>query len=119
MQEKREKRVRVHELKTWPVPYQAVLDKKKHHEVRRDDRGYGVGDVLVLREYDPTTRGAFHSTLGYTGHALIAHVTYLTSGDQFGIPSDICVMSIVVLQWSENYHPGVFDEMIRVYRQLP
>lgn len=77
-----------HELKTWPEPFEAVRDGRKRHEFRKDDRGYEIGDELVLREWDPETQE-------YTGErALCVEVTYLTRGPAFGIPEGYVVMSI-------------------------
>ena len=42
-----------HELKTWPQYFAAVRSGKKRFEIRRNDREFAVGDVLVLREFDP------------------------------------------------------------------
>lgn len=41
-----------HTIKTAPEHFQALLDGTKTAELRKDDRGFAVGDVLVLREYD-------------------------------------------------------------------
>lgn len=46
-----------HELKTWPRYFDAVKRGDKSFEVRRDDRGYAVGDTLVLREFEPDAPG--------------------------------------------------------------
>src|SRR5262249_25106627 len=62
-----------HELKSWPEPFQAVWTGRKRAEFRRDDRGYGVGDRLELREWDPATGE-------YTGFRLTARVTHLARG---------------------------------------
>ncbi len=43
----------VHELKTWPVYFEEVWWDRKRFEVRYDDRGFQVGDMLRLREYSP------------------------------------------------------------------
>ena len=75
-----------HELRTWPESFQAIVSGKKRYEVRPDDRDFEVGDLLVLREWDPTTKT-------YSGNAVRAEVTYLTRG-QFGVPSGLVVMSI-------------------------
>lgn len=48
--------VREHELKTWPQYFERIISGEKTFEVRKDDRGYQAGDVLVLREFDPTPR---------------------------------------------------------------
>ncbi len=78
----------VHELKTWPEFFQAVVDGRKKVEVRLDDRGFAVGDTLTLREYD---RGA-----GYTGRAVKAAVTHITNQYRFGLRVGYVAMSIAV-----------------------
>lgn len=76
-----------HELKTWEEPFEAVIEGRKHHEIRFDDRGYQEGDTLFLREYvKPEER--------YTGRAIEAEVTYLSRGPSWGLPDNMVVMSI-------------------------
>jgi hypothetical protein len=79
--------MRKHELKTWPEPFDAVERREKHHEYRRDDRGFEVGDILVLHRWDPG-KGC------YTGRVLRVCVTYISRGPMFGVPDGYCVMSI-------------------------
>lgn len=43
--------MRVHELKTWVAQFKAVVDGRKTFEVRRNDRDYKEGDIVLLREY--------------------------------------------------------------------
>lgn len=43
-----------HELKIWPQYYCRVADGSKTFELRKNDRGFQPGDVVNLREYDPT-----------------------------------------------------------------
>lgn len=76
-----------HDLKSWPVQFEAVLAGRKTHEVRVNDRDYRVGDCLVLAEYFPE-----HD--GYSGRRILAEVTHITPGGAFGLPLDLCVMSI-------------------------
>ena len=80
--------MRTHELKTWPEPFQAIVDGRKQFEIREDDRGFAVGDLLVLREYEP-------GQMRFTGRRYKARVTYLAPGGKWGIPERLCVMSIV------------------------
>jgi hypothetical protein len=82
----------IHELKTWPDPFAAVLDGTKTHEIRVADRPYAVGDVLHLREWGTDDwRRMDHA---YTGRECRVEVTYLSSGGSWGIPVGLCVMSI-------------------------
>ena len=89
-----------HELKCWPDPFQAILDGKKTHEIRKTDRDFHEGDLLLLREYrvtfsclDPID---FHEiTKGeYTGRTCQVRVTYLSAPETFGLPKGLCVLSI-------------------------
>ena len=59
-----------HFLKTWPEYFQAIWDGKKTFEVRKNDRDFKVGDMLVLQEFDPKTKE-------YSGSALCKRVTYI------------------------------------------
>lgn len=63
-----------HELKVWPPYYDAVLSGTKPFEIRKNDRGYQVGDTLWLREYSPGPDE-------YTGRGIKKRVTYMLSGD--------------------------------------
>jgi len=76
-----------HVLKTWINPFQAMWDGRKLFELRKNDRDFQVGDVLELHEYDPVTTN-------YSGRKLDVIVTFLLLGGQFGLPSDLCVMSV-------------------------
>lgn len=85
--------MRTHRLKTWPEPFAAVVDGRKRYEVRHDDRGFAVGDLLVLEEWEPSPT-AHHIPLGYTGRKTSARVAYMTPGGLFGLPVGMCVMSL-------------------------
>jgi hypothetical protein len=85
--------VSTHELKTWPDPFRAILDGRKRHEIRVDDRGYEEGDVLHLLEWERDKPDGQR----YTGRALTVRVTYKTEGGHWGLPNGVCVMSIDVM----------------------
>lgn len=82
---------KTHELKTWPEPFHAIWHGSKKHEIRKNDRQYQVGDEVLLREFDPDT-GI------YWGRKILAAITYLTPGGLWGLPEDICVFSIEVIE---------------------
>src|SRR4051812_28746874 len=63
---------------------------RKRAEYRRDDRGYAIGDLLNLREWDPATER-------YTGFRLTARVTHLARGPAYEIPAGFVVLSVEVL----------------------
>ncbi len=76
----------IHELKTWPEYFHPVRIGLKRFEVRKNDRNFKVGDVLILKEYSPNS--------GYTGEQLRVWVTFKMKGSQFGIDPDYCVLGI-------------------------
>lgn len=53
-----------HVLKTHPPYFAAVRNGIKPFEVRFDDRGYQVNDMVVLAEYDPVTATYTGETVG-------------------------------------------------------
>lgn len=77
-----------HELKCWPSQFHALRSGQKTHEVRRvTDRQFLDGDHLLLCEWNPDTEM-------YTGERLLVVVTHVTLPGTFGLPSDVCVMSV-------------------------
>ncbi len=50
-----------HHLKIWPEYYQPLVDGRKPYEIRNNDRGYQVNDLLHLQEWIPGK--------GYTGRS--------------------------------------------------
>ena len=50
-------------LKTLPVYFEAVWHGRKEFEVRKNDRNFRPGDVVILEEWDKLT--------GYTGHCCL------------------------------------------------
>lgn len=80
---------RIHELKTWPEPFEAMAEGRKPFEVRWDDRDFRVGDYLLLQEYIPG-----HDP-GFTGREIMRQVTFVLAGGQFDLPVGVVVMGLV------------------------
>lgn len=76
-----------HNLKTWPVHFDAVRLGIKPFEVRLNDRGFAVDDILRLQEWDPEKKR-------YTGREVQRRVSFMLVGE-FGIPADHAVMGLV------------------------
>lgn len=79
---------KTHTLKCWPAPFAAQRCGIKNFEIRLNDRHYGVGDVLRLREYDPD-RGT------YSGEYVEVRVTYMT---EFGQKSGYVVLGTTLIR---------------------
>ena len=79
-----------HELKTWDEFMRDVATGKKSFEVRRNDRGFEVGDTLLLKGWYPNMGQ-------YSGEEIYAEITYMLIGSQWGVMDGFVVMGIKVL----------------------
>lgn len=77
----------IHELKTWPEYYSAIVDRTKTFEVRKADRSFQVGHILRLQEFDPKMNA-------YTGAEVYRRVSYILQGGAFGVELGYCVMGL-------------------------
>ena len=77
-----------HELKVDPEFMLDLLEGKKTFELRKDDRGFNVGDELFLREYNRKTEL-------YSGIQVERTVLYvLRDAPHFGLMPGYCIMSL-------------------------
>lgn len=67
--------ITVHKLKTWPLFFYAVSSGAKNFEIRKNDRDFKEGDVLILQCWDPSTKE-------YNGQEVARTVSYLSSFEQ-------------------------------------
>lgn len=45
--------MKIHELKCWPLEFRAAHSGRKRFEVRKNDRGFETGDIVILHEFVP------------------------------------------------------------------
>lgn len=83
-----------HRLKTDPAMFQSVWDDKKTFELRLNDRGFKVGDELLLLETRYTgCQMENGSPLEYTGRGLGCKVTQILQA-HVGLERGWCVLSL-------------------------
>jgi hypothetical protein len=83
----------MHDLKTWPEFFNRVWDGRKRAELRRNDRGFMVGDAVTLREFDPVREE-------YTGREVIAEITdVVRDAGRFGLMPGFVMFSFVIQEW--------------------
>ena len=75
-----------HEIKIWPKYFVEVLLGFKKVEVRKNDRNYQEGDLLVLQEYCPVK-------WEYTGNTLTKQIDYIVK-DMTGLEPDYVILQI-------------------------
>lgn len=86
-----------HTLKTWPVYYDAIERGEKNFEVRRDDRGFQKGDVLILQRTGTDDWNRHQVDYGAdfkVRHQLRKTITYVLTGGQFGIEPGFVVLGL-------------------------
>lgn len=95
-----------HYLKTCPQFYKEVKAGNKTFELRKNDRDYKVGDILVLQEYNPNNTCSaglifgFIASLGqftdngYTGNEIEKKVNYILKGSCFGLEENYVIMGL-------------------------
>jgi len=87
-----------HILKTRDVYWDAVERGEKTFEVRRDDRGFQKGDVVVLRRMHENASGVWVETrsgqFNSFPHELRRKISYILTGGQWGIEPGYVVLGI-------------------------
>ncbi len=85
-----------HRLKVWPEFFSHLESRHKQFEIRKDDRGFQVGDTLLLCEWDPSPADSqgFKRAPKYTGKWIEATVVYLMKGGRFGLGPDYVIMGL-------------------------
>jgi hypothetical protein len=84
----------LHRLKTVQPYFDAVWRGDKTFEVRKNDRDFHRNEHLLLQEYDPSRP----EEEAYSGARIIAEITYVLQGGQFGIEEGHCVLGLRIAQ---------------------
>ena len=58
-----------HRLKIWPEYFEGVVLRMKTFEVRKNDRGFKRGDLVLLEEFSPER--------GYTGKEILVRISFV------------------------------------------
>ena len=88
-----------HQLKTDGAVFDAVAQRLKTYELRYDDRGYLVGDGLLLCKTKYTgAEMAAGAPLEYTGDTISCKVIHVLKGPIYGLLDGWCLMSLEILE---------------------
>lgn len=102
--------MKIHDLKSWPIPFMHVRDGIKRFEVRRNDRNYERGDLVVLREFvpDEATAQEFIDVTGICDRKPVGLTGYSAGPFEVGyvessvhVPEGYCVFELIPLAQSE------------------
>jgi hypothetical protein len=82
----------------------AVVDGTKTYEIRKNDRGFCVGDTLVLMETRHSgAEMAAGAPLVYTGRKVTRHVSHALYGPLYGLAEGWVILSLA-------YPANVYDD---------
>lgn len=88
-------------LKSHPDPFSAMWDGRKNFEFRYvGDRWFHGGEYLQLNEWDPVTET-------YTGRFMVARISHIEWGPNWGIPQDYVVFGVEI--WARRPNGGLVD----------
>lgn len=87
----------IHELKILPEYFDAVAKREKTFEIRKNDRGFKVGDYLTLKEWDGEQ---------YTGREVRRYVNYILYDWTGGLQDGWCIMNLKI-----SHLKAVLDDM--------
>lgn len=78
--------MKIHELKILPQYFEEVSSGSKTFELRKDDRGFEVGSVILLWEFDGKV---------YTGRLIAVKITYiLRNAPDYGLMDGYAILGI-------------------------
>ena len=96
--------MKIHDLKSAPLPFMHIRNGRKRFEVRKNDRDYQQGDLVVLREYveDANVEARFRAATGicrpvvldFTGSVLGPFTVGYVEKGEF-VPDGYCVFELV------------------------
>ena len=92
---------KTHEAKLATSWWADVTSGKKRFELRKNDRGYKVGDKLLMQEY---AAGA------YTGRSILADITYMLE-EYTGLTEGYAILGIELVKVSETDTAGEESEV--------
>lgn len=79
----------IHDIKIHEQYFDDVASAKKKSELRKNDRGYKEGDMLILREWNPLIEQ-------YTERVVSAIITHIYQGPN--LPQEYAILSIRVMK---------------------
>lgn len=94
--------MKIHELKILSQYFIEVKSGRKNFELRKNDRNYQTGDILVLNEWNNTAKC-------YAGNWVRVRATYiLEDAKEYGLSDGFCIIGFVL---EDNSSKTAEDEL--------
>lgn len=74
-----------HKLKTHPAMFCAIRDGRKTFEIRKDDRAFQTGDILILEYHNPDVLACLMPPTGEDFSPIRMRITFVLRGGQYGL----------------------------------
>ena len=100
----------IHAVKCEKQYFEKVAAGTKPYELRKDDRGYKVGDFLALNEIESADKSE------YTGRCLITKITDVFKNNKF-LQNSIAVLTILPCEINEA--PNTKNNLLNFYSYKP
>lgn len=91
-----------HELKLWPNYFDDVATGKKEFELRNNDRGFKVGQLIKFKEFKPNKTYDWDKSGYYTGRETIKKVKYVLGDNCAGIQTGYAILGLSEPSASKN-----------------
>lgn len=122
--------MKIHELKILPQYFIDVTNGKKTFELRKNDRDFHVGDILMLKEFNQdkqyeTMEEGFLSN--FSGKKILRQISYILK-DIEGLNKDYVILGVKALdedielewksdmvEWGEIFCPMIGIEVMTYY----
>lgn len=91
----------LHELKIYPHYFNAILDRNKKFEIRKNDRNFQKGDNILLREWD---------NIKYSGRTIFAEITYILDDNFIGLTEGYVALGIKVNDYRKISYQKLMEE---------
>ena len=79
----------IHELKTYPKYFNETLKGNKPFECRLNDRGFQIGDTVILREWD---------NIKYSGREIKGKIKYILDDKFIGVAKGYVIFSLDIIE---------------------
>ena len=114
-------KLNIHELKILPIYFEEVVKGNKTFEIRKDDRDFKIGDILLLKEYDPDKKylDIEDEETHYSGKKILKKILYVLKDiPSLGLKEGYVLLGIkeldsdVELKWKSNMVEwgGIYNE---------
>lgn len=101
--------MKIHKLKTIAPYFQQTKSKQKTFELRKNDRDYQVGHILLLMEWNEEGQQSNNPIRGnYTGNGFFVKISHILQGGIYGLDKNFVILSLEFLDGVEDLNYSIY-----------